>query len=93
MTTRDPLDGKLVTLIGGSGFIDCGGGAFPEQPEGRSPEMDAVAAFVLSLRPRPNPHLAKGRPRGEIRESAVRGKALFLTARESVAAAAIRGRT
>ncbi|MFQ3168636.1 MAG: YVTN family beta-propeller protein [Limisphaerales bacterium] len=70
-------DQFIRSFLGGSGFIDCGGGAFPEQPEGRSPEMDAVAAFVLSLRPRPNLHLAKGRPRGEIRESADRGKALF----------------
>ena len=74
-------DQFIRSFLGGSGFIDCGGGAFPEQPEGRSPEMDAVAAFVLSLRPRPNPHLAKGRPRGEIREAAVRGKALFYSPR------------
>ena len=35
MTTRDPLDGKLVTLIGGSGFI----GTHDSQLIRRNPEL------------------------------------------------------
>ncbi len=61
----------------GSGFIAWTDGVFPEHPEGRSPDMDAVAAFVLAMRPRPNPHTIDGRPRPEIRASAERGRKLF----------------
>ena len=65
------------SFLGGSGFVPHDDGPFPENPIGKSPEMDAVAEFVLSLTPRPNPHLSNGAPRPEIRASAGRGRQLF----------------
>lgn len=43
-----------------------------------SKEWDAIVAYIRSLRPRPNPHLENGLPRPEIRDSAERGRKLFL---------------
>lgn len=72
-------DQFVRSFLGGSGFIPYEDGAFPSDPAGKSPEMDAVAEFVLALRPRPNPHLLDGRPRPEIRASAERGRAIFFS--------------
>ena len=65
------------SFLGGSGFVLQENGEFPKITAGTSKEMDAVAAFVLSLTPRPNPHLSKGIPRREIRAAATRGRRLF----------------
>ncbi len=72
-------DKFIRSFLGGTGFIAHQNGSFPGDPVGKSPEMDAVAEYVLALRPRPNPHMKDGLPRMEIRASAVRGQEFFFS--------------
>ncbi len=67
-------------FLQGTGFVD-GELDEGEDPTGKSKEMDAVAAYVLSLRPRPNPHMDGDLPRTEIRQAAQRGRELFFDRR------------
>ena len=67
----------IRSFLGGSGFVLSDKAERPKITAGISKEMDAVAAFVLSLTPRPNPHLADGIPRKAIRAAATRGRRLF----------------
>ncbi len=72
-------------FLQGTGFV-AGELAEGEDPAGKSEEMDAVAAYVLSLQPRPNPHVDGDLPRAEIREAAERGRKLFFDRRVGCAA-------
>ncbi len=85
-------DKFIRSFLGGTGFAKQSNpaalrqsppdSASPDSALHESPELNALAAFVLSLRPRPNPHLDEsGLPRDEIRASAARGGALFHSAR------------
>ena len=66
-------DNLVRRFLRGSGFCDD-----PQSdPVGQSPDMDAVAAYVLSLRPRPNPHRSGDLPHPAIRASVRRGGKLF----------------
>ena len=65
------------SFLGGSGFLEKSESLLPAKLEGKSRELDGLAAFVLELRPRPNPHMDGARPRLEILESARRGQRLF----------------
>ncbi len=67
-------------FLQGTGFV-AGELAEGDDLVGESKEMDAVAAYVLSLRPRPNPHMDGDQPRAEIREAAQRGRKLFFDRR------------
>ena len=73
-------DKFIRSFLGGSGFLKTvatRGDGFPDDPTGKSAELDALSRYVLSLRPRPNPHMAGDRPRSEISASARRGGSLF----------------
>jgi cytochrome c peroxidase len=48
-----------------------------ENGPGISEAWQAVLAYINSLRPRPNPHMAGNVPRAEIREAAQRGRKIF----------------
>ncbi|MEE3372833.1 MAG: hypothetical protein VX346_26095 [Planctomycetota bacterium] len=69
------------SFLGGSGFVLSDKGERPNISASISTEMDAVAEFVLSLTPRPNPHLSEGTPRKAIRAAATRGRRLFHSAK------------
>ena len=70
-------DHFVRSFLGGSGFARPDKTGRPPNTAGTSKEMDAVAEFVLELTPRPNPHLANGKPRKAIRAAAARGRQLF----------------
>jgi DNA-binding beta-propeller fold protein YncE len=76
-------DQFIRSFLGGRGFLTSAAsveGKFAEDPTGKSTELDALSQFVLNLRPRPNPHLRAGRPRGEIAAAANRGREIFHSA-------------
>ena len=74
-------DQFVRSFLAGTGFIHTTSGSFPKNPVGLNPSMDAIAEFVIQLRPRPNPHQNAGQPRSEIKASAQRGKTLFYNTR------------
>ena len=69
------------SFLGGRGFLNVNEGPLPGKLTGRSRELDGLSAFVLALRPRPNPHMDRAAPRAEILESARRGRRLFTNRR------------
>jgi len=73
-------DKFIRSFLRGSGFLNAvvtGGDDFPDDPTTKSRELDALSDYVLSLRPRPNPHMDGDQPRSEISASAHRGRSLF----------------
>jgi len=73
-------DKFIRSFLGGSGFLksdSATGESFPDDPVGKSAELDALSRYVLSLRPRPNPHMVGDQPRPEIAASARHGRNLF----------------
>jgi YVTN family beta-propeller protein len=74
----------IRSFLGGSGFLqfeEITNHQFPDDPNGISPELDALSRYVLALKPRPNPHMIDNRPRPEIEASARRGADLFRSKR------------
>lgn len=71
----------IRSFLGGSGFLQVGEPLLPVEFAGKSRELDGLAAFILGLRPRPNPHMDGTLPRMEILDSARRGRRLFTSSR------------
>lgn len=67
----------IRSFLGGSGFCSTAKEDGDGSPMYRSPELDALAAFVLGLAPRPPPHRQNSQPRAEIVAAARRGRNLF----------------
>jgi large repetitive protein len=77
-------DKFVRSFLGGKGFLKSDKNKesyFPENPHGKSIELDAISKYVLSLRPRPNPHMNGNKPRPEISDSVERGRKLFYSHR------------